>query len=91
VSCYPDYLVCYDISHVKRLQKLARALEKMMIRIQNSIFYIPQASQERLFEIVSTINEHIDEEQDDVRIYTIVESGITLGKAIELRDALTIY
>ena len=91
MSTNPDYLVCYDITNIKRLQKLARALEKLMIRIQFSIFFIPEASQVKLFEIIGTINDIIDAQRDDVRIYTVVEKGYRLGRGVDIEDALSIY
>ena len=89
MSTYPDYLVCYDITNTKRLQKLARELEKLMIRVQYSVFLIPAASQVKLFEIIGTINEVIHPEYDDVRIYTVVDSGYKIGMAYDLEDVFS--
>ena len=90
MSSYPDYLVCYDIANTKRLQKLARALEKIMIRVQYSVFVAPAASQSTLFEIIGTINDIINEQSDDVRIYTIAEKGHRSKEAKDLDDLLII-
>ena len=81
-----DYLICYDISDNKRLQKLGRRLDKLAIRIQYSVFYAPSVTQEMLFDIIETIDEIIDATEDDVRIYTVVDAGFRLGKAIDLSD-----
>ncbi len=81
-----DYLICYDISDAKRVQKMGRELDKLAIRIQYSVFYAPSASQEMLFDIMETIEEIIDPEEDDVRIYTVMDAGIRLGQAIDLTD-----
>ncbi len=81
-----DYLICYDISDTRRVQKMGRQLEKFAIRIQYSIFYVPSATQETLFDIMETIEEIIEPEEDDVRIYTVLHSGIRLGQAIDLTD-----
>ncbi len=81
-----DYLICYDISDRKRLQKLSRDLEKLAIRIQYSIFFAPSVSQESLFDIMETIDAIIEPSEDDVRIYTVVKSGLHLGQAIDLSD-----
>ena len=39
-----------------------------------------------LFDIIETINEIIDVDEDDVRVYTIVSLGFKLGQAIDLDD-----
>jgi CRISPR-associated protein Cas2 len=81
-----DYLICYDISDNKRLQRLGRRLEKIAIRIQYSVFYAPSVTQEGLFDIMETIDEIIEPAEDDVRIYTVVDPGFGLGQAVDLRD-----
>ncbi len=85
-----DYLICYDISDTRRVQKVGRELEKIAIRIQYSVFYAPSATQETLFDIMETIEEIIEPEEDDVRIYTVLHCGISLGQAIDLADITTL-
>ena len=84
-----DYIISYDIADSKRLQRLARRLEKLAMRIQYSVFYAPSVSQEKLFDIIETVNDIIDQEEDDVRIYTILDAGYALGQAVDLDDPLT--
>lgn len=81
-----DYIISYDIADHKRLGKLARRLEKIAVRIQYSVFYLPKANEEQLFGIIRTIDDIIDMLEDDVRIYTIVEPGISLGQAVDLGE-----
>ena len=81
-----DYLICYDISDNKRLQRLGRRLEKLAIRIQYSVFYAPSVTQEMLFDIIGTIDEIIEATEDDVRVYTVMDVGFRLGQAIDLSD-----
>ncbi|MEA1918341.1 MAG: CRISPR-associated endonuclease Cas2 [Campylobacterota bacterium] len=88
MSHNPDYLISYDISNTKRLQKLARRLEKLAIRIQYSVFFAQAIGQEDLFEIMETINDVIDDNEDDVRIYTIIDVGDALGRAVDLENPL---
>ena len=83
-----DYIISYDIADSKRLQRLARRLEKLAMRIQYSVFYAPSVSQEKLFDIIETVNDIIDQEEDDVRIYTIMDAGYALGQAVDLEDPL---
>jgi len=84
-----DYIICYDISDSKRLRKLAKNLEKFAMRIQFSVFFAPSVSQEMLFDIIESINEVIDIDEDDVRIYTVLDPGFKLGQAIDLHDPTT--
>jgi CRISPR-associated protein Cas2 len=81
-----DYLICYDISDPRRLQKMGRELDKIAIRIQYSVFYAPDVTQDGIFDIMETINEVIEPSEDDARIYTVVEQAFCLGQAIDLRD-----
>ena len=70
-----DYIVSYDIANKKRLAKLAKALEKSAMRIQYSVFLLSSVSKYELLSIIDIINEIINIEADDVRIYTIVDFG----------------
>ena len=81
-----DYIVSYDIANYKRLAKLARNLEKHAMRIQKSVFLLSSVSKNELLGIIDMINAIIDEEADDVRIYTIVDPGISLAQAVNLAD-----
>ena len=79
-------LICYDIADARRLRQLAKELDKTAIRIQYSVFFMPSASQEELFDIMETVDEIIDHVEDDVRIYTVLGVDIRLGQAIDLSD-----
>ena len=81
-----DYIISYDISNYKRLAKLARNLEKYAMRIQKSVFLLSSVSNYELLGIIDMITEIIDLDADDVRIYTIIDPGIALAKAINLDD-----
>jgi len=82
-----DFVVCYDIANVKRLRKVSKCLEKKAFRIQKSIFFYPQASQEEIFELVDELEAILDEEQDDIRIYHVdVKNSISLESGIDLKN-----
>lgn len=81
-----DYIISYDIANYKRLAKLARNLEKNSMRIQKSVFLLSSVSKYELLAIIDMINVIIDEEVDDVRIYTIVDPGISLAQAVNLAN-----
>ena len=83
-----EFIVAYDIADTKRVAKLGRFLSKIGIRIEYSIFYV-KASKDEMTEIAIKINDIIDTEMDDVRIYEIEDYGIALGAA-DLLDELFI-
>ena len=64
-----EFIIAYDIVDEKRLQKIARYLEKEALRIQYSIYYI-KAKKEILKAIIDNLIELMDEE-DDIRIYRV--------------------
>jgi CRISPR-associated protein Cas2 len=79
-----NYLICYDITNPKRLAKLSKYVEKNAFRIQKSIYLLPHATKEELQNIKEQIEERIEKEEDDVRIYTIKSSGFRAGIAVDL-------
>ena len=81
-----NYLLCYDISDAKRLAKLAKMVEKEAYRIQNSIFLLLEPTQAELHHIIVEVAKIIDKEKDDVRIYTIKNSGYLVGIATNLDE-----
>ncbi len=66
-----DYLVCYDIASHKRLAKVAKTLERVASRIQKSVFLYDKVGVGELEVLVENLNNIIDEEADDIRIYKI--------------------
>ena len=80
-----DFLVAYDIKDNKRLAKFARKMEKIGIRIEYSLFFVPDISKSKMIEITIKLNELLEDE-DDVRIYKVVDYGIALGAADTLED-----
>jgi len=83
-----DFLVCYDISDKTRLSKVARVVEKYAMRMQYSVYFYEQVSQIELNLFVQKIVKLIDQEEDDIRIYSIKNRGIALGNAIDLDNPL---
>jgi CRISPR-associated protein Cas2 len=85
-----DFLVCYDISDKKRLSRVARVVEKYAMRIQRSVYFYEQVSKAELDIFVKKIASLVDEKRDDIRIYTIKDKGLALGKAMDLDNPLII-
>lgn len=83
-----DFLICYDVSDEKRLKKIAKIIEQEAIRIQRSVYFYEQVDKKELNILIKSVLEVLDEKLDDLRIYTIKDKGIYLGKAIDLNNLL---
>lgn len=84
-----DYIISYDIRDPKRLSRLSRRLEKVAMRIQKSVYLCSSVPRHKLLDIIEMINAVIDEELDDVRIYRVLDPGISLAQAVNLADPYT--
>ena len=83
-------LICYDIADKRRLNKVAKSLEKVSIRIQKSIFYYMEASVYDIKDIVKTLEKIIDKDEDDVRIYKVDKnSSLNLKSGIDLKSQIS--
>ncbi len=83
------FLIAYDIADKKRLQKIAKIMEKNALRIQFSIFVLLDTTKEDLHLLLSKILEINNEKEDDIRVYKLKNSGISLGSATNLSDPLS--
>ena len=83
-----DFLICYDIADEKRVGKIGKLVEKNAMRIQRSVYFYEQVSREELTVLLEKVLVILDEEADDLRVYTIKNSGIALGEAIDLDNPL---
>ncbi len=82
-----NFLLCYDISDPKRLQKIAKLLESFAIRIQYSLYYCKDSSAEEMKELVKKLNELIDQKEDDIRIYQVDKNkSLNLKSAVDLKQ-----
>lgn len=84
------FVIAYDIADNKRLRKVAKLLEREAIRFQYSLFIVYDATKDQIVELCERLNEVIDEDVDDVRIYKIAGFGVRLGAAIDLEYPLNI-
>ena len=85
-----DLLVCYDISHPRRLAAMAKFCERFAVRLQFSVFFARNVSRARLFGILAEIDTIIDRDRDDVRIYRVLATEYLLGTAIDPAQATII-
>ena len=81
-----DFIISYDIANIKRLRKIAKLLEKEAIRIQFSIFLLPNSTKYELQTLLDNILKIYNENEDDIRVYNIKNSGIKLASAINLEQ-----
>jgi len=80
------FLICYDVSDEKRLRKVAKLLEKIAIRIQYSVFLYSHTSKNDLMQTVLKLEEIINIEEDDIRIYKVnITKSLHLKSAIDLK------
>jgi len=83
-----DFLICYDIADEKRVGKIGKLVEKNTLRIQRSVYFYEQVSKEELTLLLEKVLSILDEEADDLRVYTIKNKGMAFGEAIDLDNPL---
>lgn len=76
------FLVCYDISHPKRLRNVAKVLEGYGSRLQLSVFECPLDAQ-RLAEIKAELADIIHYEEDQVLFVSLGQESTNAGLIIE--------
>lgn len=74
------YMFCYDISHPKRLRKVAKALESFGLRVQKSFFQC-EMEKSQMETLVQRILKEIDIKQDSFNVYPLCVD--CTAKAIE--------
>jgi len=83
-----DFLICYDIADEKRVGKIGKLVEKNALRIQRSVYFYEQITKGELTVLLDQLLLLLDEEVDDLRIYTIKNKGIAFGEAVDLENPL---
>lgn len=75
------YLLCYDISEPKRLQRVQRLVSKQMLQIQYSIYYAT-LYQKEIDKLIGAVSKLINRHYDDVRVYEVepLENAFLIGK-----------
>ncbi len=79
-----DFIIAYDIADAKRLKKIAKLIEKDALRIQYSIYFYHDSTQEEVTKLLEKVSKIYDEKKDDIRVYKIKNRGLHLGCAIDL-------
>ena len=90
------YLVSYDISHPKRLRKVARTLEGFGVRLQYSVFECPLDGI-RLAKLQAELQPILKEDEDQVLFVSLGPSAgdatlviEAMGLPYEVRSRVTI-
>lgn len=83
-----DFIICYDIADKKRLSRIAKIMEQNSIRIQRSVYLYEDVTKNELDILTKKILNILDENFDDLRIYTIKDKGINLESAVDLNNPL---
>lgn len=65
-----NYLICYDISHPKRLRKIYNFLRRKFVHIQFSVFF-GRMNYAELLDLKSELDKRINKKEDDIRIYPL--------------------
>lgn len=75
------YLICYDIAEPHRLGRVYRYLCDQAVPVQYSVF-LAEMTLHRIHEVLDGIEERIDSQEDDVRIYPLPRTPriISLGQ-----------
>jgi len=81
-----DFIISYDISDKKRLRKIAKLIEKDAMRIQYSVYFYHDSTQEEVTKLLEKVCKIYDEKRDDIRVYKIKHKGLHLGSAIDLEN-----
>ncbi len=72
------YLVVYDITDKKRLNKIARIMDKYGTRVQKSVFEC-ELTKDKLLQLRADIEKKLKPDTDSVRFYFVCDACI--GKA----------
>ena len=79
-----DFVICYDIAHPKRLQKVHKLVSKHLTQLQYSEYY-GRLTTQTMDGIINGLQSIIDSDEDDVRVYLTEPmcSAITSSKLPE--------
>jgi len=87
-----NYLICYDIRHQRRLARVLRCMKKMGLHIQYSVFF-SRLTKDELALLKSELLDIIDDEEDDIRIYSLPSDlNITvIGRGDRIPEGVSIF
>jgi len=79
-----SFIIAYDISDNKRLQRLQRLVSNQFLQLQYSIYY-GMMTRKRMDAFIVTMQQIIHPTDDDLRIYEVepLEQAFVIGKYSE--------
>jgi CRISPR-associated protein Cas2 len=72
-----DYIICYDIGHPARLQRIHRALRRQAMALQYSVFLF-SGTPLQLERCLDELEKLMDKRHDDIRAYPLPRRGLRL-------------
>lgn len=87
-----NYLVCYDITHEKKLRQVFKTLSGIGIHLQYSVFFCKLTWQE-LTELKEKLKGIIDNKEGDIRIYPLPSDVkcTVLGKGDRIPEGVEVF
>jgi CRISPR-associated protein Cas2 len=73
-----DFVVAYDITNPRRLQRLHRFLKQRLMPIEYSVFYAGGEDPRSMLKIMNEAAQLIDPRTDDLRCYPLPQRGLRL-------------
>lgn len=86
------YLVCYDIADPGRLARVCRLMKEHGVHLQFSVF-LCSLTWPDLGRLKEALARHLDESQDDVRIYPLPadEPLVALGQGDRVPEGASVH
>ncbi len=72
-----DYIICYDIANPRRLGRIHRALKKLAMPVQYSVFLF-SGSEAQLQCCLAHLQHLMEPNEDDIRAYPLPQRGLRL-------------
>lgn len=87
-----NYIVCYDITHEKRLRQVFKTLKGIGTHIQYSVFFCKLTWQE-LTGLKEKLEGIIDGNEDDIRIYPLPSKSkcVVLGQGDRIPEGVEMF
>lgn len=87
------YVICYDICHPRRLQRVGRFWEKHALRRQKSVF-IAERSQKELLGLLDEVAGIIAPKQDVIQAWRLApdqpDEGLSCGLVVPMAPACVV-
>ena len=75
------FIIAYDITERKRLQRLQRLISNQFLQLQYSVYY-GSMTRKRMDAFITAMQKIIDSSDDDLRVYEVepLEHSFVIGK-----------